>query len=508
MKIKINGQEQSGGLSGWSFSEKIGNPTSSTIQIVVGAGESHPNAGDVITITDDNDNAIFFGLVGIPKSTVTRSFFQPRVYTLNCTNGNSVLSRRIVNYSFVNKNITEIVNLLYSEYIASEGITLGKVSDIPSPVFEIYNCKNMTLLEVLNELAGYINGAWQVTNEKVFNFVAIEDFPRCSHVIDENSAIIGNLQTIESDRELRTSQVIDGAYITTDTQTENFTVSEEWTGFMVAFPIQEKPRIFLNSTEIPPEEIGRDGIDDGDTTKLFMWKLDSKEINLNSAYTGSIQIQQGDTITCEYVGLAPIRYEMRDENKIQELQERTGLSGIIDSVYTDNTITTKQDAETKALALLDMFGSQQRTIRCDVSRDFAFKKGFVAGDFELYTQWTFNLPQLELVGDFVLTEKTITQEVMADDESLMYRLTFTDRNFIQSYGEIISNLYHDMVKLSVRADELVISLKNLSETTTPREDLEVTSALGLWVCESMENGQIAQCLGSIVPNLVHGGRRY
>ena len=108
MKIKINGKTYNGGLSNWTISEKIGNPTASTIQLEVQAGDIVPQAGDVIQILEDDDSPVFFGLIGIPKSPQYKSFFESKIYTMNCTNGNSVLSRRVVNYSFVNKTITEI----------------------------------------------------------------------------------------------------------------------------------------------------------------------------------------------------------------------------------------------------------------------------------------------------------------------------------------------------------------------------------------------------------------
>ena len=504
MKIFINGVEKTGGLSGWKFTEKIGNPTSSTVQLVVGAGELPPVSGDVIEMKDDSDNVVFFGLVGVPKSQSFSSFFQPKIYTLNCTNGNSILARRIVNQSFVNKTITEIVQTLYSVYIADEGISLGTISDIPSPVFEVYNCKNMNLLKVLNELAGYINGAWQVTNERVFNFVALEDFPACSHEINRDTAVVAGLQTSMSDRDLRTNQIIDGAFITTDTQTEQSTVTEDWTGFFTSFPLVTQPRMFINSTEIPSEAIGVKGLDEEREGVLFLWAYDSSQIQKNPRYTGSIVLNVGDVVSIGYTGLAPIRYEIRDSSKVAELKERTGLSGIIDNVLVDGTIITKADAESKALSLLSLHGDQQRTVKCNASLSFALEHGFLASDFDLYTQWTFNLPEIDLVGDFVLTEKTISQENLAEDGSLFFNLTFTDRNFIQSYGEIISSLYRDVVKLSVRADETIIAVTQLKEKTTLKESVEVSSALGLWVAERMENGQIAQCLGTIVPNLIHG----
>lgn len=503
MKIKINGKTYNGGLSNWTISEKIGNPTASTIQLEVKAGDIVPQAGDVIQILEDDNSPVFFGLIGIPKSPQYRSFFQPKIYTLNCTNGNSVLSRRIVNYSFVNKTITEIVNILFNEYISAEGITLGVVSDIPSPVFEVYNCKNMNLLAVLNELAGYINGAWQVTDSKVFNFVALEDFPLCSQDIEKTTACITNLVVSDSDRDLRTSQIIDGAFLTTDPQDESVTVTAQWQGFLTQFAVIQKPRIWVNGVEVPQNEIGTKGINEGDTTRLFYWAYNSRQISVNSQYSGSIELHEGDTVRIVYVGLAPIRYEIKNGDKIDEIHNRTGLSGIIDNVYNDPTIVSRTDAEAKALGLLNQYGSQQHTISCEVDRDFALAHGFVVNDFELYTQWHFNLPEINLVGDFVLTEKTVNQLNYGDDDSLYMKLKFTDRNFIQSYGEIISDLYHDIIKLSVRAEETVIVNYQLSEITNLSEEIESNTKMVLYVSDTvMENGQIALPLGTIMPNLV------
>lgn len=508
MKIKINGNEYLGGLSDWKISEKIGNPTSSTINIEVQAGDIPPQAGDVIQILEDDDTPIFFGLIGIPKTPKYTSFFQPKIYNLNCSNGNSVLSRRIANYSFANKTITEIVQTLYDTYIADEGITLGTISEIDTPVFEVYNCKNMSLLSVLNELAGYINGAWQITDDKVFNFVKIDDFPRCSQIIDKNTSAITNLQMTDSDRDLRTNQIIDGAYLTTDLQTEYATVTENWQGFFTAFAIIQQPSIWINNVQVPNSEIGVKGISEEDTGVLFYWAYNSRQILVNSRYEGSTQLNEGDTVKIEYIGLAPIRYVVQNAEKVNEIKQRTGLSGIIDNVYNDPTIVTRADAENKAMALLNLHGEQQRTIKFEVGRHFALENGFLDSDFELYTQWTFNLPEVNLVGDFVITEKSIKPLVLNDDSSLYYALTLTDRNFIQSYGETISNLYRDYIKLTVRADETVIMEFEIEETTEFAEELQGGGSLSLFVSDtSMYNGQIALPLGTILPYLCTGRRQ-
>lgn len=503
MKLKINGTEYKA-TANWKISEKVGNPTSSEFKVLVEEQEV-PLSGDVVEFLTDDDQKMFFGVLGIPKTPSYSSPFEQRLYSLNCLNGNSILQRRLANVSYSNKTMTEIVLDLYDRYIAPEGITLGTVSEIDTPTFEVYNCKNMNLMSVMNELAGYISGIWQVTDDKVFNFVKVDDFPHCSKELNIDNAPFGKLQRTDTSRDMRTNQIIDGAVITTDPQVEDYEVTEDWTGFDTVFPIIQKPTMYVDGEEVPSDQIGERGIDDDDPNILFYWSYNSTSVSLNSQYTGAMSVQEGDTVTIVYVGLAPVRYEVRNPIKIQEIADRTGLSGIIDNLYTDETIVTRNDAMNKANALLLQYGEQKNTIKCVTDVHTLVDAGFLLTDIDLYRQWKFNLPELDMVGDYVITEKTIEPFRLNDDESFKVSLTFMDRNFIQSYGETISNLYFDITKLSVRADEIVIMDVNIDETLSLGEIVDIGHIMPLWVCDMMENGQIAQPLGTIMPNLVIGG---
>lgn len=506
MIVKINGIEYKG-LATWKISEKVGNPTSSMLSVEV-EEQPIPRAGDLIEVFLDGEPAerIFFGVLGIPASPAYSSPYEKRIYSLNCLNGNAILSRRLANVSYADKTMTQIVFDLYQRYIAPEGITLGELSEIDTPTFEIYNCKNMSLLSVMNELAGFIGGAWQVTNEKVFNFVKFDDFPQCSQIVTIDNAPLNGLQSKSDARDLRTNQIIDGAYITTDPQTEYYTVTDNWQGFYTTFALVQPPDIYINNVQVSASAIGVRGIDDGDDTKLFMWAYNSRQISVNSQYSGSIVLNEGDTVKIIYVGIAPIRYEVSNGEKIAEIAEKTGLSGLIDNVYTDPTIVTRQDAVNRAESLLSQYGDEKRTLTCKTDIHTLLDAEFSLDDLELYTQWTFNIPELDIVGDFVLTEKTIEPLRLNDDESVKYSLTFTDRDFVQSYGETISRLYKDITKLSVRADELVIIDYNVEDRQEMVEDLGYSPNIALFVSATpMENGQIAQPLGTIMPNLCSGG---
>ena len=503
MRALINGTEYKA-TSGWNIAGKVGNPTSSTLTVLV-ENQPVPQSGDVIDFINDRNEPIFFGILGIPKSPAYSSPYEPRLYNLNCTNGNAITQRRLANVSYRNKTITEVVEDLFARYIAGEGITKGIISQIDTPTFEVYNCKNMNLMEVLDELAGFIGGVWQITNDRVFNFVKYDDFPHCSQVVTLDNAPFGALQRTDNAKDLRTNQIIDGAYLTTDPQTEEYTVTADWTGFSTVFNIVQSPSLTVNGVDVPSSAIGLRGVDNSDPAVLFLWAYNSKEITINDNYTGSITLNVGDTVGITYVGIVPVRYEVRNTTKVDEIAQKTGLSGIIDNLYTDNTIVTRQDAINKANSLLEQYGEQKNIIKCVTDSHVLADAGFLGSDIDLYTQWTFDIPELDMVGEYMLTEITLQPLRLDDDDSMRISLTFMDRDFVQSYGETISKLYFDLTKLSVRADEIIIQDVYLEERLELVEELEIGETMPLWVAEAMENGQIAQPLGTIMPNLVTGG---
>lgn len=502
MKIYVNNEEYLL-ASGWSIGDKLGNPAPSYFTVLVRDSQETPKSGDVVSVIGDNNEALFFGLIAIPTSVGYSSPYQSKVYELKCTNANTITKRRLANVSYRNKTISEIVNSLYDTYIAPENISLGEVTDLAVPFFEVYNCKNMNLMSVMNELVGYINGAWRITNDRTFEFISFDDFPKVALPVTMDNAPFGNLKVSDNSNEVRTTQIIDGAFLTTDPQTEEYTVTEDWTGFSTVFPITQQPAIFINGVSVSADEIGVRGIDDSPTI-LFYWSYESRDVEVNPSYTGSTTISVGDTITITYVGKVAIRYEVSNQSKIDELAERTGLSGIIDNLYYDRTIVTRQDAFNKAEALLSLYDERRTTITCSTDIHTIEKAGYSLADTELYKQWSFNMPEIDLVGDYVIIERTVTPFRLNEDESVIIKLTFADRDFAQGYGLIISRIAQDITKLSVRAEETIIQDINIEERLELVEELDIGETMPLWVAEAMENGQIAQPLGTIMPNLVTG----
>ena len=491
--------------SGWNIGDKIGNPAPSYFTVLVQEGQETPKSGDVVSLIGDNSEALFFGIIAIPTSVGFSSPDQSKIYELKCTNANTIAKRRIANVSYSNKTIAEIVNNLYTLYLAPENVTKGDITTLTVPFFEVYNCKNMNLMSVLNELVGYLNGAWRITNEKVFEFIDFSEFPHASQAVNADNAPFENLKISDNSNDVRTTQIVDGAYLTTDPQTESTVVTEDWYGFETQFPIIQQPSMKINGTDVPDSEIGVRGIDDAAPNILFYWSNESTQISVNRYYSGSTSLNEGDTVTIIYVGIVPIRYEVSNTSKIDELAQRTGLSGIIENLYFDKTIVTRQDALNKANALLDLYDERRTTITCTTDIHTLEDAGFLLSDTELYKEWTFNIPTLDLVGEYVVVERTVYPFRLNDDESVKIKLTFADRDFAQGYGMIISRISQDITKLSVRAEETVIQDVYINEVLGLSEVLETGETMPLWVANSLENGQIAQPLGTIMPNLVTGG---
>ena len=105
------------------LTDMVGNKSTSEITVRVD-DQPLPRAGDMVEIKDD-DTVLFWGMLGIPQSPKYTTGNEWRVYTMTAGSANAFLSRRIINEAFKRYTVSEIVRVLFDNYIAEEGITLG-----------------------------------------------------------------------------------------------------------------------------------------------------------------------------------------------------------------------------------------------------------------------------------------------------------------------------------------------------------------------------------------------
>jgi hypothetical protein len=157
----------------------------------------------------------------------------------------------------------------------------------------------------------------------------------------------------------------------------------------------------------------------------------------------------GDSVQIDYIGMFPIRVVAYNQNKISEIAAKTGTSGRREQVYLASDVTTTADALQLANSLLTQFEEATGEIKFWLTSAQLESLGMVLDHTEILTQITFALPEIHIVGDYIITERTLSP-FSADASVYKIELTLRDRNYLKSYAETISDLYRDINQLYIR----------------------------------------------------------
>ena len=320
------------------LTDMVGNKSASEIAFLVD-DQPLPRAGDMVEIRD-GDTVLFWGMLGIPQSPRYSSGLEWRVYNVEAGNANTFLSKRIINEAFKKYTVSEIVRILYDNYIAEEGISLGTVSDIPIKI-DVYAASDFNLQDALNELAELANAAWTITTQRVFNFTVSSEFKHFPVTVDRDNVFGTDWQIITKEYKQRTVQYVSGATNTTLPQTERFIYDASGANtFNVSFGLNERPTITVNGVAVEPERVGVAGLDYGDSNVYFTFAYNSKTISYN---TSSGFLSGGETVAITYIGIYPIRVSMSNLEKISEIASITGTSGKREIVNTVTGVRSQAD---------------------------------------------------------------------------------------------------------------------------------------------------------------------
>ena len=471
MKCTINGIEYRM-LRDFTIAEQISNKTSSSFQVIIDdpATQPAPVSGDVIEITDESTGKIlFWGLCGIPATPKFSALNNWRIYSLTCSNANAILANRVINEAFQNANVSDIINTLFTNYISAEGIALGNISSIPIPI-NIYTASNLNLADALDELASLVSACWYVDNDRRFFFVLTSEFETFPNTINTDFLIGAELQHKTTDYKRRTVQIVTGGYDRTVMQTETFTYNDT-PSFTVSFPIVRQPQVFINGTE--NTNVGTAGSAESDDSIVFKWSYNSPNI---SYVESSDVLSVGDVVEIRYFGQYPIRIVSENSAKISEIAAKTGTSGRIENVANYSSIQSIQDAVSVANSLLSQFEDVSEEVSFWLLSSQLYALGMTLDDVALLKQMDFDLPQIGVSGSFVITERQITPaaaDMENAEQKFKVKLTLRNRDFMKSYGEVLSNLQQEIGNLFFREDDTVVSVENYNETANFTESVEI-----------------------------------
>jgi len=415
MTVTIAGEVYSAADS-YSIRQQAGSASTSDIDIKVASGQSVPLSLSSCVIEDDGVT-LFSGIVESVQSPSFKGGKEVKRYRLTLTSYERIFQNRVISDAFESKYTHEIVQYLFDNYISAEGITLGAISTSVQ-MYENFNYSFSKLSDILEELADDINASYFVTPEKKFYFITRDAFT----LVTMPEGVTG-LQIEDDSADVRTVQIVTGASEETSAQTEQTYWLQDQSAWVLGYQVSSVTGFTIDGVIAG---FGLKGVDEGDSSVTFLYEPGSNSITLNSGAT--VKPATGDNVVIVYKGYYDIVVTNSNDALKESIALLSGTSGLIEEVYTDETIDNYQDAETKANSLLQQYGERQKEISCSC-RDFE--------NTEIFTMWEIHRPDINIEGQYVVTERTIS--AFGPDEYWI-QCKLKNKGYFSRYGQTLKTV--------------------------------------------------------------------
>jgi hypothetical protein len=433
----------------WSISDTINSRTTAQLDVEDLLNLAEINIGDEIEITDDSV-VIFKGTV----ETVEQMEDDPGFlkFAITAVDFNALADKRIIASSYTNEVAGDIVKSFITDVLNEEGITEGTIADGPIIKKAIFNYdKATTALDYIKDITG-LN--WNIDFDKKLNL-----FERSNDI----SPIVLNdtIQHVDFKRTKTRSQYRNRQYIRAGRGRTNQQSLEKPSpgpdgvskNFTLRFPIATKPRIFIDSVEVDPSEIGVNG---SDTNKKFYFSIGSNVISQDDDET---------TLTTEvlevtYVGLFPILTVAESPGEIiDRATKETGTSGIYEDLKKETAIDESSAALEFAQGLLQKYGIIPSivTFRTQVA-------GFKAGQLLTIEKTLYDISDSFLIESIYIS---------TDGINTIYDIKCLDGSALGGWEEFFKELIKGDREFIIQENEVLILLvtsfeaQSWTEITTP-----------------------------------------
>lgn len=406
----------------------------------------------------DNGTPIFTGYITEVSTPVYSTRFETDIAPIKVISQETIFTRRLVSEVYDNKFTHEIVLDLFDVYLVEEGLTLGTI-EIFERLYINLVIPNLRMSDILQELGDEIGAIASISPDGVFDFISKSSFPE----ITAPTHITG-LKLLESGQDLKTIQKISGAKAETSIQTLVSTWILDQQNITLGYQVSEEPTVSINSVQV---DVGVQGIDDGNPLKVFLWKYGNNTIVLNANSSTIPDI--GDEIGVIFKGFFDVEVNVENESLKDEIAMISGTSGKIESIVIDTSITNVQDGETTANNLLSEKGIREQTVTLtceDIVKS------------QLLNSWYLNYPDLNIVGNFVITERTIVDFY----DKFRISLKLKNRGFYSRYGTVLNKNTREINNLSIRSDKKIFKNSNFGDTVTWIETLEINENFMKFTC--------------------------
>jgi len=404
--------------------------------IVDTAGTASYIKGQHTEMYDTADEKIFGGVIDNPE-TIRVAPSGELYHPISCVDYHYFADKRLVAASYENKTCGFIVDDIFNNYLAEEGITIGNIDLGATLVQAVFNYVRVTdAYDALAEKAGFI---WFIDENKKLYFQARDTTPApwtlTGDDVAKGSGILSGANPMYRNR-----QYIRGGKGTTVLQTETFSGDAQTVAFTVGYPIVKVPTVTVG---VGIQSMGIKGID---VAMDCYWSKGDATIVFD---VGSIPPAAANNIIVEYYGEYNLLGLAVDAPAIAVLKAIEGAgTGYVDDMADEPKLTDSDAVLDSGQAKLAKFAINAQRFNFSTTRTGLKPSQLL----------TVAYPSLGLAGD-MLIESVVTRVYTGNLSYDVVAIVGAEQKGWTEYFKSLSKIKQEVIDfLNVGSEEILIIL--------------------------------------------------
>lgn len=513
--------------NGCKFTQNEKHKTSSTATIAVPVSADPVNECDYIKIVDTaSNNTVYAGtMLSLQQQNIGYSpTLTDKIYQLNIASNADFIAGIYTDMVFESGSsvyfilhgssaILGMINAILAVFgkppitvwydasgllskIRAEGITIGTVDDFSDITIEnTANLWGKYLTDVLDDLCEKCGAWWEITPDKVFNMRYTYSRSPAPFVLNESAPVYDlnvtrDAFTLYSAVRVVGSKTGQGAIIeetlnvvlaSGETSAKTVSISKPisavnnkaFYGYMQNggdFSLYGAIKISMYTTEGDflcdfSGKVGISGTDDNNSDFQFLYSYNSQTIIAKDGFEFMVSDSMVNLVyTLSYYPVVPIITRIINDNLAAEIASQRGGTGIIEYTLTDDTITTFNDAASKASYFLDNCSKKAETVKFKTKTPVSVGQEFTDSD----------VPYYGISGTYKVTSATASIISAADGGMMEYEIEASTVD----YRDTLSIVSGQKTKsISLTNGEII----GLPMATSASCDLEILTAIHICI---------------------------
>lgn len=402
----------------------------------------HFEKGMPVDVYDDDE----LEYSGVIDTAIKRKISRYFVHDLTCVDWRYLADKRVMAKAYTDTYAGDIVEDIITNYLSDEEVTAGIIQRGPLISEAIFNY--IPISDALNSIAEKANFTWDIDKYKKLNFMErgakIAPFPVSNKDMKKDS-----IQFVNGNPQYRNKQYIRGGKDITDPQTQSFKGDGVNKTFVVGYPIAKVPTITLNGN---PQTVGIRGLEEN---KQWYWAKGDNTITQDDSAT---PINTTDTLSVTYQGEFDIVVINISPEEVEARKAiEGGGTGLVEDVFDDRSISTRDAAFELANAKINRYGKISNKVRF-----LTTLKGLEPGQL-----LTVTLPEYGLNNTQMLIER-VTVATEGRGQTIWYDVVAVEGAMHSSWSKMFYSMATIgqvfVIRENIREEQVLVTLEQFYKT--------------------------------------------